>query len=433
MATAFPIQPIQRFGGQSEAVKRPKEFAYFSYDEDHQFRLDDSSLKWYYPPALGVDLSSGFEDFKSHSDSVDEHLDSLLKTIANHEKETGKPIDAQVVTWRGMMTKIMTVPFDDRDGFEMNATLYRDCIFIEENHAWKQHQKKEQSNQKWKNPIPQEVMTFWGYKFEALSTLPLPWGQTSRQHIESRPTHPVTNAAQYCSVVRTGFGPTTLCLGGEVDCLWDGTKPPTPGAPIGWVELKTSIDVRSDRDALNFERKLLKYWAQSFLLGVPRIVVGFRSRDGVLVRVEEMETAGIPARVAGRRPRPLWDGDVCINFASAFLEWLRATITDEGVWRIRRQQGAAEIEAFQVEEVGHGEIVSDEFMNHRIKLEMRATQVGSGEVMAGKEAVGHGEIVSDEFMNHRSKMEMRARQQGSGEAEKEVVEPEAQPATATGA
>lgn len=189
--------------------------------------------------------------------------------------------------------------------------------FIEENHAWKQSQKHAQSTQKWKSPIPQEVMTFWGYKFEALSTLPQPWGLTSRQHIESRPSHPVTNASQYCSIVRTGFGPITLALGGEVDCLWDGTKPPTPGAPIGWVELKTSVDVRSDRDAVNFERKLLKYWAQSFLLGVPRIVVGFRSRDGVLVRVEEMETAGIPGRV---RKRGLWDGDVCINFASAFLE-----------------------------------------------------------------------------------------------------------------
>lgn len=74
---------------------------------------------------------------------------------------------------------------------------------------------------------------------------------------------------------------------------------------------------------------------------------------------------------------------------------LRKTITDEGVWRIRRRQGAAEIEVFQVEEVGHGEIVSDEFMNHRIKLE-----------------------------------EMRAREEGTGE---EAVEPEAQPAAATGA
>ena len=48
---------------------------------------------------------------------------------------------------------------------------------------------------------------------------------------------------------------------------------------------------------------------------------------------------------------------------------MRATITDEGVWRIRRRPGG-DIELFQVEEVGHGEVVSDEFMNWRIKLEM---------------------------------------------------------------
>lgn len=41
-----------------------------------------------------------------HDDSGDKHLDSLLKAIAAHEKETGKKIDANIVTWRGMMTKV---------------------------------------------------------------------------------------------------------------------------------------------------------------------------------------------------------------------------------------------------------------------------------------------------------------------------------------
>lgn len=49
--------------------------------------------------------------------------------------------------------------------------------------------------------------------------------------------------------------------------VWD-SKPDAPGAPINWVELKTSAEIRSDRDMDNFERKLLKFWIQSFLLGV---------------------------------------------------------------------------------------------------------------------------------------------------------------------
>lgn len=55
---------------------------------------------------MGADLSAGFETFDKHDDSGDEHLDSLLRTIAAHEQQEGKKIDAQIVTWRGMMTKV---------------------------------------------------------------------------------------------------------------------------------------------------------------------------------------------------------------------------------------------------------------------------------------------------------------------------------------
>ncbi|TPX17646.1 uncharacterized protein E0L32_012057 [Thyridium curvatum] len=375
MTASFPVHPVNRFAGQSEPVKRPKEFACFSYDDNHEFHLGDSSLKWYYPPLLGANLSRGYEDFVKHDDSGDEHLVSLLKTIAAHEEETQKKIDAQVVTWRGMMTKIMASPFDDRDGFEMNATLFEDCIFIEENHAFKAASRQQQASQPSRGPISQDVMSFWGYKFETLSTLPAPWGEVDRDFIESRDTHVVNNKAQYCSVVRTGVGKTVLCLGGEVDAIWD-SKPPQQGAPIAWVELKTSLEIRSDRDKDNFERKLLKFWIQSFLLGVPKIVVGFRSREGVLQSLQEIETAEIPAKVQ-RGGRPSWDGNICINFASAFLDWLRATINDDGVWRIRRRPKSSHIEVFRVEEAGHGEILTDDFINWRIKLTLNSNSATS--------------------------------------------------------
>jgi hypothetical protein len=40
--------------------------------------------------------------------------------------------------------------------------------------------------------------------------------------------------------------------------------------------------------------KLLRYWVQSFIAGVPWVVVGFRTRMGVLQRVERLETLRIP-------------------------------------------------------------------------------------------------------------------------------------------
>ncbi|KAI1733717.1 RAI1 like PD-XK nuclease-domain-containing protein [Xylaria scruposa] len=384
----FNIQPVGRFSGQSEPVKRPKEIACFSYDDKHEFHLDDSSLQWYYPPKLGADLSRGFEKFDKHDDSIDEHLDSLLKTIISHEQEEGRKIDANVVTWRGMMTKHpsrtemgmskneinddedanLTVLFDA--SFEMYATLYQDCIFIEENHRFKQNAKEEQNRQQRGRPgqFSPDVMTYWGYKFEALSCLPRPWGEVSREFIENRDELVVSNKAQYCSVVRTGIGETVLCLGGEVDAIWD-SKPPQKGAPINWVELKTSAEIRDERGMKNFERKLMKFWIQSFLLGVPKIIVGFRSQSGILSKIEEIQTISIPETAAKRGVRS-WDANTCINFASAFLDWLRNTINDQGVWRIRRRPRSWTIEAFQVHEVGHGSILSEEFINWRIKLSL---------------------------------------------------------------
>lgn len=69
----------------------------------------------------------------------------------------------------------------------------------------------------------------------------------------------------------------------------------------------------------NFERKLMKFWIQSFLLGVPKIIVGFRDQGGILRKIEEIPTESIPVK-AMQRGVQSWNADMCINFASNFLE-----------------------------------------------------------------------------------------------------------------
>ena len=100
--------------------------------------------------------------------------------------------------------------------------------------------------------------------------------------------------------------------------VWD-CKPENKDEPINWIELKTSAEIDNDKDVLKYERKLLKFWIQSFLLGVPKIIVGFRDRNGILQRLEEMETKNIPGLVK-KRGKDTWDGNLCINFTASFLE-----------------------------------------------------------------------------------------------------------------
>lgn len=121
----FDFSHLERFAGSSTSIRRPREFTYFSFDDKHQLHpLSLKSLGYYYPPFFNVpgvsvppvDLSLGFASFLQRDDGVDEHLDGLLDTLQVHEEQllaqNGRPstedvrTKADVVTWRGIMTKV---------------------------------------------------------------------------------------------------------------------------------------------------------------------------------------------------------------------------------------------------------------------------------------------------------------------------------------
>ena len=47
------------------------------------------------------------------------------------------------------------------------------------------------------------------------------------------------------------------------------------------------------------------------------------------------------------------------------MKGLKQTITGDGVWKIRRRERSAVIEAFKQEETGHGDILSQDFLAWR--------------------------------------------------------------------
>lgn len=212
-------------------------------------------------------------------------------------------------------------------------------------------------------------LTHAGYKFETLCVLNRPYVETSRSDIEARKTAIVSNAEQYCSLVNTGIDDITIVLAGEVDAV-KGTKPDDPDAAIPWVELKTNRVLVSENDYRYWAEKLLRVWTQSYLLGVPTIIVGFRSQFGQLVKIEQYETSSLPAvakRIAVQQGKgDSWNGSVCINFAGAFLRLIRQNITQPGVvWRIQRLPGQSQIKVFVLEGVLPDSIIKPSFLAHR--------------------------------------------------------------------
>ncbi|KZT50616.1 RAI1-domain-containing protein [Calocera cornea HHB12733] len=301
------------------ALTVPDQIATFSYDENHVLRHDDSSLRYFVDPPVGANLDAGYENWPRRDD---EHyrLDALLETYAR-AVDSGKVKEKpNVVTWRGMMTKIMTAQYEDRDEWEMNAMILDGTLYLEDNkgvtylnpHTLKSREPLELTPKRTVTE-PQRKLMYTGYAFESYCTVDHP----SQEPIVGSHEPDVNTNMQWCSVVQTNLGPWNLVLGGEVDCVRGRYTGKNDG---NYVELKTSAVVRSDRDGKNFERSALKYWAQSYLLGIPEVVVGFRSPQEPyhLEATQTFETFQLPrlGLKAG------WSASACLNWTNAVIEYI---------------------------------------------------------------------------------------------------------------
>ncbi|XP_047177684.1 NAD-capped RNA hydrolase DXO1-like [Vigna umbellata] len=152
-----------------------------------------------------------------------------------------------------------------------------------------------------------------GYCFESLAT-------EDPRRADGEGIHHVDANVEFCSVIKTKLGAQRILMGAEMDCC-DSTN----DGKRFYVELKTSCELNYHTEE-RFEReKLLKFWIQSFLAGVPYIVIGFRDDAGRLVRTERLRTKDITQRV---KMKNYWQGGVCLAFADEVLSWLYGTVKE---------------------------------------------------------------------------------------------------------
>lgn len=82
---------------------------------------------------------------------------------------------------------------------------------------------------------------------------------------------------------------------------------------------------RQYRNFANF--KLIKYWAQSYLAGVPTIICGMRDDNGFVRKLETYRTLEIPDIARGYHAA--WDASVCMNFCDDFLTWMKSIVKED--------------------------------------------------------------------------------------------------------
>lgn len=383
---------------KTTALKQPKELFTYTRDIEGEYHYNANQshdhLPYYYLPDSKVDtridLQLGFKNFKRISEEANmSDFEPLLNAIMQYERdESLARIGGDVITFRGIMTRLMSIPYNLQDALDLVIVPFDGQLFINFNNEVELKRRKDQDD-RLRQTSPKEKYEYIkkceysGYKFETIATIPHPWKDVLRKCIDSRHKKPVNNYEQFLSVIKTGIGPVKLVLAGEVDCCWDYIPEKTSSSLLHYVELKTSKVIDSPPQILNFEKKLFKTWCQCFLMGVGKVIYGFRDDQFILRNVEIYQTEEIPMLIKDNPLNNLKQNQAnkinctsALKWYGAVVEWLNDVIdkNDESVSYnlkydpLKKSLHLSETSKEVDENLRNGKLLTEEFTKWRQEL-----------------------------------------------------------------
>merc|ERR1719244_122005 len=264
---------------------------------------------------VNFDLNKGMSRVvRAKTSKSEEQLDHLLRGILQHKDRFAvggemSSLHTDVVCFRGLLTTLLATPYEGREGWQIRVARWRGTVYILQVETEQRRVQKERETDR------QKVMCSWGFKFETFLTSTEPGGANVS-------SEPVNENEEFCCMFRTRLGKQNISLvyGAEMDA-YQTDKVVASGdnlVPDNFVEMKTSREIEHQRQERNYRRfKLLKWWAQSFLVGTREIVVGWRDDSGLVNRVESLTVRELP-----RQGVDYWAPSVCVNFLAQFLATL---------------------------------------------------------------------------------------------------------------
>lgn len=329
---------------------KPFEISHYSSDTQNRLHWDKRQLSYYAPPesieTLKLDLNDGYEKFVDQRHRLPGCLDDFLRWILEERRRRSKSKDddlslkdlvhgANFVCWRGIFTKLAATPYEERESWLLAAVRFQDVIFLMQIETEQEKERCAKMTERDKR------MTYWGHRFERYVTRSTPPAGKAEKPIDNCV---VDCNAQYCVVFRTKITQSPedtfskqyrLLYGAEVDCMDDRDR---------YIELKTSRVIDGWRQERNFKRfKLLKWWLQSFLAGIDRIVCGYRDDAGIVKYLTTYDVDDMPRSVANAvGDQPLWSGALCMTFLLDLLSFI-----DKNTPAAERKDCVGEITVFE--------------------------------------------------------------------------------------
>ncbi|ESO84783.1 hypothetical protein LOTGIDRAFT_54612, partial [Lottia gigantea] len=300
------------------SFRDPREIGCFSQDFERKFHADKRQLKYVInlPSKTEFDLNKGYKEMIRRDEISPEQINDLLRWIMHKPEKfklhPEKPsledlLNTDFVCWRGLLTRLVCTPYEYRDDWKIAVIRFRNTYFLCE--SMTEDRKKQVDN----TTPRQDEMSYWGWKFEQYIT-------SSENGGTPDINRPINTNEAFCSVVRSRLGEHSLVYGGEIDGIDDSLQ-----SNSKYVEFKTSRQIEYKKQNINFHRhKLIKYWAQSHLVGISKIICGFRDDYGIVHELKEFQTEEIPNNL--KILYNPWKPNVCMNFLNDILGFIKRSI-----------------------------------------------------------------------------------------------------------
>ena len=268
---------------------------------------------------LNWDLNVAFDSRKPKDPTVNTKIDHLLRWITENfhifqdacGTEGIETLHTDFVCYRSLLAKIMCSVHENSEGWLMGATNYRETIYLCE---YKPNRQKLYTDEKRRNVA-------WRHKFEQYMT-------AARPHGRPCPQASANETEVTYEVARTQFNKHhSIILAARVTAT-DGRltagNPEVRDLPGRFVELRTTRRVDNQSQQLSLFRKMSSWWCKAHLLGVPRVICGYRDDKGIVESVRSYKLQTLE-----ELGRPVWKSADAVNFLSSFLQFVQENNYEE--------------------------------------------------------------------------------------------------------
>lgn len=315
----FRVERANQYKGASPEMKTPLVVGSYSVDCDRKIIHDRSKLQFLNKAFLPeetmdveLDLTKGLEEACFYNGNSQESFENLLRWVLRNQhslvsEKSSQRLSLDILCLRGTVKKICTSPYKPKKPWTIYVAHFKGSLYI--------------------IPASFDPQTV---KTEDRSDL---WGNKFEQYLKGDPDEILDPNEEYRSVLRLAVGGHSLLYSPEIDCADPDAYLEDHKDMGAFVLIKCIKD--ATRNSFYYQQsRLSDWWLDNMLTGIPRIIVGNCSPDGLVHTIEHLKTEDLPALGENK-----WEPNVYINFLVSFLNFVKQKVAEDtaAVYKFERR------------------------------------------------------------------------------------------------